>query len=135
MIVDSSAIVAIAQDEAEAGPFALLLEDTSDVRVSAATVVEASIVLGRIGQQFLDSWLASTRTTVTPVDAEQARVARRAYLDYGKGSGSPARLNFGDCFSYALAKVTGRPLLFKGDDFAHTDITPAYLRGESTDRR
>jgi ribonuclease VapC len=62
---------------------------------------------------------------IEPVTEAQARIAREAYRDFGKGSGHPARLNFGDCFAYALAKVTGEALLFKGDDFAHTDIKPA----------
>ncbi len=63
--------------------------------------------------------------TIEPVTVEQAHLARAAYRDFGKGSGHPARLNFGDCFSYALAKATAEPLLFKGSDFPHTDVTPA----------
>ena len=65
------------------------------------------------------------RIVATPVTEDQARIAREAYRDFGKGSGHPARLNFGDCFAYALAKVTGEPLLFKGDDFGFTDIAAA----------
>jgi uncharacterized protein with PIN domain len=67
--------------------------------------------------------------TVEPVTEAQARIAREAYRDFGKGSGHPAKLNFGDCFAYALAKVTAEPLLFKGDDFARTDIEPARQQG------
>ena len=62
---------------------------------------------------------------IEPVTEAQARIAREAYRDYGRGSGHPARLNFGDCFAYALARATGEPLLFKGSDFIHTDIEPA----------
>jgi ribonuclease VapC len=62
---------------------------------------------------------------IEPVTEEQAHIARQAYRDYGRGSGHPARLNFGDCFAYALARATGEPLLFKGDDFRHTDIASA----------
>lgn len=125
MIVDSSALVAIANGEPEAHRFAASVESASDVRISASTLLETSIVLGAIGQKFIDTWLRDTRTTVVPFDEQQLTIARRAYLTYGKGSGSRARLNFGDCFSYALAKTTGQPLLFKGDDFTHTDVTPA----------
>jgi ribonuclease VapC len=73
----------------------------------------------------LDQLLAETLSSVVAFDDAQVRLAREAYARYGKGSGSPARLNLGDCFSYALAKTTGQPLLFKGDDFTHTDVTPA----------
>lgn len=70
---------------------------------------------------------------IEPVTEAQVRIARDAYRDFGRGSGNPARLNFGDCFAYALAKVTGEPLLYKGDDFPHTDIEPA-LPGAPADR-
>jgi ribonuclease VapC len=73
----------------------------------------------------IEALLRSIRLTVADVTLEQARLGREGYRTYGRGTGHPARLNFGDCFAYALAKATGEPLLFKGDDFAHTDITPA----------
>jgi len=72
----------------------------------------------------LDELLSRSDVEIVDVTAEQAHIARAAYRDFGRGSGHPARLNFGDCFSYALARATGEPLLFKGDDFVHTDLTP-----------
>jgi ribonuclease VapC len=129
MIVDSSALVAIALDGVEAGEIAELLEATPWVRMSAVTVVETSVLLGALGQGFLDGWLSSTGCHVVPFDEAQALVARWAFLTYGRVSGSEARLNLGDCFAYALAKVTGEPLLFTGAEFAHTDVRPAYDRG------
>lgn len=125
MILDTSAIVAILQDEPEAAVFAALIESAGRVHISAATVLEASIVLGGQRQRLLDDFLATARAAVEPVDEEQLRIARRAYLQYGRRSGSPARLNYGDCFSYALATVFGAPLLSKGADFIHTDVTSA----------
>ena len=77
----------------------------------------------------LDDLLREAQIVIEPVTEAQARIARDAYRDYGRGSGHPARLNFGDCFAYALARETGERLLFKGDDFAHTDVTPAIERG------
>ena len=76
------------------------------------------------GVAVIDELVREAHLTVEPVTEAQARIARDAYRDFGKGSGHPAQLNFGDCFAYALAKTTGEPLLFKGDDFTHTDITP-----------
>ena len=76
----------------------------------------------------LDAFLQEAEVEIEPVTIEQARLAREAYRDYGKGSGHPARLNFGDCFAYALARDTGEPLLFKGDDFRRTDVTPASAK-------
>ncbi len=129
MIVDSSAVVAIAVDEAEAGAIVELLQVTPWVQMSAATLVEASVMLGSVGQRFLDGWISNTGCLVVPFDEAQSAVARRAYREYGRGSGSKARLTVGDCFAYALARVTGEPLLFTGAEFAHTDVTPAYPRG------
>jgi ribonuclease VapC len=125
VILDSSALVAIAQGEPEAADFSAAVQSAGAVAASAATWLEASIVLQAEGDRFLADWLTGTPTEIVPFDADQARLAARAYRQYGRGSGSKARLNFGDCFSYALAKQTGRPLLFKGDDFTHTDIEPA----------
>jgi ribonuclease VapC len=127
MIVDSSALVAIALGEVAARPLAQLLEVSPWVRMSTATLVESSIMLGAAGQRFLDGWLSSSGCRVVPFDELQSRVARRALLTYGRGSGSAARLNLGDCFTYALAKVTGEPVLFTGEDFTHTDVVPAYV--------
>lgn len=125
MILDTSAIMAILQDAPEAEILASLIESVDQLYISAATVVEASLVLGRARQQLLDEFLTVAGAMVAPVDEAQAGLARQAHLRYGRGSGSPARLNYGDCFSYALAAATGRPLLFKGDDFAHTDLVSA----------
>jgi ribonuclease VapC len=125
VIIDSSALVAILRMEPDASAFAAAIESADDVRVSAATVVETSLVVGPHVQDALDRLLDSADVAVAPFDADQARVARQAHLRYGRGSGSSARLNLGDCFSYALAATTGQPLLFKGEDFTHTDIEPA----------
>lgn len=97
--------------------------------MSAANFLEAAIVVDAkrrpVASRRLDDLLEELDVVIEPVTEEQARIARAAYRDYGRGSGHPARLNFGDCFAYALARATGEPLLFKGDDFIHTDITSA----------
>ncbi|OJU40865.1 MAG: VapC toxin family PIN domain ribonuclease [Microbacterium sp. 69-10] len=125
MIVDSSVLVAMLLDEPEGGALAARL-DADPIVISAATLTEASIVLwGRAGDlmvQKLDELLEGIGATVASVDEQQARIARDAYRRYGRGSGHPARLNYGDCFSYALAIARDEPLLFKGDDFVHTDV-------------
>jgi ribonuclease VapC len=126
MVIDTSAVVAILNQEAEAGAFARLIADQDEVSISAASVVEAEIVLGRGQRATLDDFLRVSGAVVAPVGPDQAETAREAHRAYGRGSGSRARLDFGDCFSYALAKQTGQPLLFKGDDFAHTDVEPAW---------
>ena len=129
MIVDTSAIVAILRDEAGARDCALAIEKSSVRRISAANFVEAALVIDGsrdpIASRRFDDFFKEARIAVEPVTLEQARLAREAYRDFGKESGHPAKLNFGDCFAYALAKATGEPLLFKGDDFIHTDIAPA----------
>jgi ribonuclease VapC len=127
VIVDSSALLAVMNSEPDARELGERIEAAADPRISAATLVETSIVAGRKRQHIVDELLAWGGITVIPFDEEQARMARQAYVTYGKGSGSRARLNFGDCFSYALAKVSGQPLLFKGADFTHTDIESALL--------
>jgi ribonuclease VapC len=126
MVIDTSAVVAILNQEAEAGAFARLIADQDEVSISAASVVEAEIVLGRGQRATLDDFLRVSGAVVAPVGPDQAETAREAHRAYDRGSGSRARLDFGDCFSYALAKQTGQPLLFKGDDFAHTDVEPAW---------
>ena len=129
MIVDSSAIIALIREEEDAPAFARALLGTTLVRMSAATLVEISVVLDRSREpadgRRIDEILRAAGIRIEPVDAEAAQIARAAHRDFGRGSGHPARLNFGDCFSYALAKQTGEPLLYKGDDFAHTDIRSA----------
>jgi ribonuclease VapC len=125
LIIDTSALIAILRDEAERAAFNDAIARAETCQISAVTFVEASIVIetsrGYDGLRDLDLLIATADITITPVDAEQARLARRAYSDYGKGK-SAAGLNYGDCFSYALAKITGQPLLFKGNDFSQTDI-------------
>lgn len=125
MIVDSSAVIAILRAEPEAEQFAELIV-SQPARISAANWLEASMVaygeLGSAGSTLVDELVAEAEIEIEPVTVEQARSARLAFQRYGRGSGSPARLNFGDCFAYALSSVTGQPLLFKGDDFTHTDV-------------
>jgi ribonuclease VapC len=129
MIVDSSALVAILKREPEGAAFSKLLEATKIVRVSAATYFETGIVIDSQGKpsasRLLDELIEESGIQIEPVTVEQARIARQAYRDYGKGSGHPANLNFGDCFSYALARDKREPILFKGDDFVHTDLRSA----------
>jgi len=126
MVVDTSAVIAILRREPERDAFAKLLTNASDLLISSATLFECSMVQARFDEGWvdLDEFLLSSGIRVAAVDIAQAHAARDAWLRYGKGNGS-ARLNFGDCFSYALAKTTGRPLLFKGADFAQTDVVPA----------
>lgn len=126
MIIDSSALIAILRREPEHAQFSDLIERAEDVSVSAVTVLETSIVAGPGAHARVDELLSIARARVVAFDPLQMIAARDAYARYGRGSGSPARLNFGDCMAYALAKVTGEPLLFKGDDFRHTDIDPAW---------
>jgi ribonuclease VapC len=128
VIIDTSAIAAIAFDESDATELAAVIGAADRVLMSAGTLLEVSIVVTRRGQFRLDEFLEEAGIEQVPFDSEQARVAREGYASYGKGSKSPARLNLGDCFSYALAKTTGLPLLFKGDDFTHTDVVPALSR-------
>ncbi len=131
MIVDTSAVVAIAKREGTAAQLRDALLRRAPSLMSAVAFVELSIVLRAqwTGPE-IDRLLEALDVTPVPVTVDQARLAAQAYRDYGKGSGSKARLNLGDTFSYALAKDTGRPLLFVGNDFAHTDITPALARGD-----
>ena len=127
MIVDTSALLAVLFAEPEAEDFARAIAGAEVSRMSAANLLEAGIVADgqadrRTGRQ-LDALVANFRLRIAPVTEDQVRIARQAYLDFGRGN-HPAGLNFGDCFAYALAKATGEPLLFKGDDFARTDIRP-----------
>src|SRR6266404_3062462 len=129
MIVDTSALVAILRDEPDAKDCAFAIERSPKRRVSAANFVETALVIDGsrdpIASRRFDDLVKEARIVIEPVTETQARIAREAYRDFGKGSGHPAKLNFGDCFAYALAKATGEPLLFKGDDFIHTDIISA----------
>jgi ribonuclease VapC len=126
MVVDTSALIALLSMEPESARLAIALESDATRLISAATVVEAGLVIesryGSVGGRELDLLIAKAGLSIEAVTPEQADVAREAWRRYGKGRHS-AGLNFGDCFSYALAKVTGEPLLFKGDDFTHTDVT------------
>jgi ribonuclease VapC len=126
MVIDTSTIVAIALNEPDAAKFELRIADDPVRFISAATVLEAAIAietrLGDAGGREFDLWLLKVGAEVVPVDAEQTDAARRAWRRYGKGRHAAA-LNYGDCFSYALALTRGEPLLFKGDDFAKTDIS------------
>ncbi len=128
MVIDTSALVAIALNEPEAAAFEERIADAALRLISAATVLEAALVietrLGEAGGGELDLWLHKAGVEIIAVDAEHADQARRAWRRFGKGR-HPAGLNFGDCFSYALAALTREPLLFKGDDFAKTDIQAA----------
>jgi ribonuclease VapC len=129
MIVDTSALIAILRDESDAPRFAdALAVRTQAKRLSAANYLEAAIVIDGardpIASRRLDEVIAKANIKIESVTEEHARIARAAYRDFGRGSGHPAGLNFGDCFAYALARATGEPLLFKGDDFARTDLTP-----------
>ena len=129
MILDTSAVVGILNRERDAETLEDALVSARNRRMSAATLVELFVVIdGKrdpVRSARLDELLQRSDVEIIDVTTEQAHIARRAYRDFGKGSGHPARLNFGDCFSYALAKVTDEPLLFKGDDFRHTDLKPA----------
>jgi ribonuclease VapC len=128
MIIDTSAIIAILRDEPEAWPFVKAIAAAKNRRISAVNFVEAAAVIdaGRspIASRKFDDLFREAALQIDPVTEVQARIAREAYRDFGKGSGHAASLNFGDCFAYALAKETGEPLLFKGKDFRHTDILP-----------
>jgi ribonuclease VapC len=129
VIIDTSALIAILRAEADAHDCAIAIEKSSSRRLSAANFVETALVIDAsrdpVASRRFDDLLKEAQIVIEPVTETQARMAREAYRDFGKGSGHPARLNFGDCFAYALAKAFREPLLFKGDDFSHTDITPA----------
>lgn len=133
MIVDTSALLAVLLGEPERGPFVEALTSAGQAQISAASYLELAIVIDRPRQPVLsrrlDEAIEQLGIEVVPVTAAQARIARQAYRDFGRGSGHPAQLNFGDCFSYALAVDTREPLLWKGDDFGHTDVRPAVQAG------
>ena len=131
MIIDTSALITILLNEPERADFEVLIARSPQPRLSAASYLEAGVVVDARRDpkrsRILDSFLAGADIAIEPVTAEQAIIARQAYRDFGRGSGHPAGLNFGDCFAYALAKAHDETLLFKGDDFTHTDIRAAHV--------
>jgi ribonuclease VapC len=128
VILDTSAVVAILYREPEAAAFARLIYDAEVCRISVANYVELSIVvenqLGPDGMRQAEALFRRAGIIIEPVTVDHGELARQAFLDFGKGR-HKAGLNFGDCFSYALAKATGETLLFKGNDFSQTDIKAA----------
>ena len=128
MIVDTAAVLAILFDEPDADRYARAIAEAPRCRMSVAGYLEAAIVLesraGPDAAHELDRLIERAAIELAPVTADHAQAARRAWRRFGKGN-HPAGLNFGDCFAYALAEATGEPLLFKGGDFARTDIEAA----------
>jgi ribonuclease VapC len=124
-VAEPSAIIAILFDEHDTRLYAQAIASSDSRRISAATFVEAAIVVEiqtkSSGSRQLDAFLRQADIAIEPVTEEQAHIARQAFTDYGKGR-HPAGLNYGDCLSYALAKSTGEALLFKGKDFSKTDL-------------
>ena len=133
MVLDTSALLAILLDEPERRRFNELIEAAPVRLISAANVLEAAIVLetrsGEAAGRELDLFLHRAKVEVTAVDGDQVEIARAAFRRFGKGR-HPAGLNFGDCFAYALARTSGEPLLFKGSDFAQTDVAVADSAGD-----
>src|ERR1700723_1586576 len=130
MIIDTSAVIAVLKEESDAPRFLRVLTMSAEPkRMSAANYLEAAIVVDAnrnpLLSRRLDDLIVQTEIRAEPVTLEHAEIARAAYRDFGRGSGHPAQLNFGDCFAYALAKSMREPLLFKGDDFSHTDVAVA----------
>ncbi|MFM7547397.1 MAG: type II toxin-antitoxin system VapC family toxin [Cyanobacteriota bacterium] len=128
MVIDSSAVLAILQDEPERRRFNAVIAAARSCSLSAATLVELSIVVqarfGAEGQSDLELFLRTAQVEIVSFNQEQAEIARTAFARYGKGR-HRAGLNLGDCFSYALARFLDEPLLFKGDDFLYTDLLSA----------
>jgi len=129
VILDTSAVIAILRDEPEAAQFAKAIEKAAHRRISAVNYVEAAAVIDAskdpVASRRFDELLEEGEVVIESVTDSQARIARQAYRDFGKGSGHPASLNFGDCFAYALAKAKREPLLFKNKDFSRTDVASA----------
>ena len=128
MVLDTSALLALLLDEVEAESFRVVIEDDATRLVSAATLLETSLVIetrkGEGGGRELDLLVSKAAIEIVPVDADQIAEARRAWRRFGRGRHAAA-LNFGDLFSYALSRTSGEALLFKGDDFARTDVSRA----------
>jgi ribonuclease VapC len=131
MVIDTSALLAILQDEPERRRFNEIIEAAETRVMSAATFVETSIIIesryGAAGLRDLDALVTKASIELVAVDSEQAHIARAAFSQFGKGR-HPAALNYGDCFSYALAKALGEPLLCKSGDFAQADVDAATVR-------
>jgi ribonuclease VapC len=129
MVVDTSVIIAIARGEPEAAIFSQTLEQTPGKLMATPTYLECAFVMAGIapikGMAFLKGLISDTLITLVPFGQLELDMAIEARLKFSRGSGHAAKLNFGDCFSYALARTRNLPLLFKGDDFIHTDIVPA----------
>ncbi|TJV26461.1 MAG: type II toxin-antitoxin system VapC family toxin [Mesorhizobium sp.] len=129
MVIDTSAILAILKQEPDAPVIAQRLAGNQLMFMSAATLMECgTVVVGRYGAAGtaeLRGLLERLKVTIVALTAEHAQAGIEAYVLYGRGTGHPAKLNMGDCFSYALARTRNLPLLFKGNDFIHTDIEPA----------
>jgi ribonuclease VapC len=129
IVIDSSAVIAIFRQEDDAPHYARCIATDDDPIMSAANILETSIVLRGLkkippdkAERWLDEFIETAGIRIEPVTQEQARAARSAHLRFGKGTGHDAALNYGDCFSYALAKEMNAPLLCKGNDFPKTDI-------------
>ena len=131
MIVDTSAVIAILKFEPEAEAFSKAIEAAKVVRVSAASYLESRIVVGRYKDPILmarlEEILENPGLQIEPVTTAQAKIAWEAYRDFGKGSGHAAGLNFGDCFTYALAREKRESVLWKGEGFGHTDLRAAVV--------
>lgn len=128
MVIDTSAVMAMLLCEPEVDQFSALIKSARNRRLSTGSWIELGAVLTRRADDLrteLVTLMSLLNIDLEPVTVEQARIGHDAYSRFGIGSGHPARLNFGDCFAYALAKSLGEPLLFKGEDFAQTDVTPA----------
>ncbi len=129
MIVDTSAVIAILRDEPDAERYGAALARAAEPVMSVGTYIEAAIIVDAnrdpVLSGRLDDLLAVTHIKIEPVTKRHAEIASRAYRDFGKGSGHPARLNVGDCFAYALSRASGEPLFYKGEDFTQTDIEAA----------
>lgn len=133
IVIDSSAIIAVFRQEEGAEHFARSIAGDDDPVMSAANLVETSIVLRglkkiapQMAERWLDDFIRTAGIRIEPVTPDQAQAARSAHLQFGKGTGHGASLNYGDCFAYALAKAMDAPLLCKGDDFPLTDIGIAH---------
>jgi ribonuclease VapC len=137
VIIDTSALVAILRQEEDSQAFVEAIRSTRPRRMSAGSYLELAIVIDAAGDTgasvLLDELLGALEIAIEPVTETQARIARAAYRQYGRGAGSPAALNYGDCFVYALARDLREPLLFKGEDFSRTDI-PFVGRREERQR-
>ena len=133
MVIDTSVIVAIARREPEAFEFSRVLAQTPGKLMAAPSYLECAFVLAGIapikGMAFLEELVADTLIALVPFGERELEAAIEARLRFSRGSGHAAKLNFGDCFAYALAKTRNLPLLFKGDDFIHTDVEPALRQG------